>query len=153
MSRPLPFSVGGAAPPFQEEVRVAVARPGTAAVGAAWRPTAHAIASMWTPRPVREPPANESNSGRRVMAPALNHVAAGLLTTAEGAVRLRLGSARPVRATDLTLTVLDGESVDIVDWLRSAVLEDGARPHCIVYRSRPTLGGVHVFWLLAVDVG
>jgi hypothetical protein len=82
---------------------------------------------MWTLRPVREPPANESNSGRRVvMAQALNHLAASLLTTAEGAVPLRLGSARPVRATDLTLTVLDGESVDIVDWLRSTVLEDGA---------------------------
>jgi hypothetical protein len=92
---------------------------------------------------VRQP--TNRTLGARVWLRRSNHVGAGLADDRGGGPfgsgwdRLVLFGDRP------DLTVLDGESVNIVDWLRSTVLEDGARPHGIVYRSRPTLAGVHAF--------
>jgi hypothetical protein len=43
--------------------------------------------------------------------------------------------------------------VDIADWVRSGVLDDGTRPHGIVYRSRHAGGDVHACWLRAADAG
>lgn len=43
--------------------------------------------------------------------------------------------------------------MDIANWVRSSILDDGARPHGIVYRSRHAGGDVHAFWLRAVDAG
>ncbi len=59
--------------------------------------------------------------------------------------------------TDLDLTVLYGgnrhATVDIADGVRSTTLDDGTRPHGIVYRSRHAGGDVHAYWLRAVDAG
>jgi len=59
--------------------------------------------------------------------------------------------------TDLDLTVLYGgnrrATVEIANWVRSSVLDDGAGPHGIVYRSRHAGGDVHACWLRAVDAG
>jgi len=43
--------------------------------------------------------------------------------------------------------------VEIANWVRSSVLDDGAGPHGIVYRSRHAGGDVHACWLRAVDAG
>ena len=74
------------------------------------------------------------------------------------AVRAELGDRLALfGVTDLDLTVLYGgnrhATVDIADWVRSTTLDDGTRPHGIVYRSRHAGGDVHACWLRAVDAG
>jgi hypothetical protein len=59
--------------------------------------------------------------------------------------------------TDLDLTLLYGgnreATVQIADWVRSAILDDDTRPHGTVYRSRHAGGDVHAYWMRAVDHG
>ncbi len=74
------------------------------------------------------------------------------------AIRAELGDRLALfGVTDLDLTVLYGgnrrATVDIADWVRSSILDDGAGPHGIVYRSRHAGGDVRAFWLRAVDAG
>ena len=38
--------------------------------------------------------------------------------------------------------------MEIADWVRSTVLDDGTRPQDIVYRSRHAGGDVHAFWFV-----
>lgn len=66
------------------------------------------------------------------------------------AIRTALGTGLPcLGVADLDLTLLYGvnrrATVDIADWVRSAVLDDGSRPHGIVYRSRRAGGDVHAY--------
>lgn len=44
-------------------------------------------------------------------------------------------------------------TVQIADWVRSITMDDGARPHSIVYRSRHVGGAVHAYGVRTVGQG